>query len=401
MLRSIVFQYAAGLGVLPAVLAASAVGTPRVIGPRSTTADRPVYKFRAAHAIAFRCAFDSRVLHRCRSRYAQHLEPGRHVLRVRAVGRNGTLSRQVSVRILVRSPYPPLATQAPVRVGTGAGVPAAGAGSVWVPVTGTGELVRVDPGSGAVTGRVAVAGPPSGSGFLDSAAFLGDSVWSASDSAGTISRVEAASARLSARLPVGSRPGGLAVGNGSVWAFHFLSPEVTEIAPPARARTFSVGDAVSTGIAYGGGSLWLLTIRPAQVLRVDPVSGGLLGSTPLAPPFREQHAVIDTWWLAYGDGALWATLPNRDAVARIDAATGSVQYARTPYGRPFGITVGGGSAWVATDHGVLRLDELTAKPTGVALLPPASASGFVSISYADGGVWFTNYDRGTLTRVSG
>jgi len=396
-----VFQYAAGLGVLPAVLAASAVGTPRVLGPRSTTAERPVYRFRAAHAIAFRCAFDSRILHRCPARYAQHLEPGGHVLRVRAVGRNGALSRQVAVRILVKSPYPPLATRAPVRVGAGAGVPAVGGGSVWVPVTATGELVRIDPEAGSVTGRVTVARPPSGSGFLDSAAFLGGSVWSASDSEGTIARVDAASARLSAKLPVGSRPGGLAVGNGSVWAFHFLSPNVTQIDAAGTARTFSVGEAVSTGIAYGGGSLWLLTIRPAQVLRVDLVSGGLLGSIPLTPPFREQHAVIDTWWLSYGDGAVWATLPNYDAVARIDAATSSVQYARTPYGRPFGVTIGGGSAWVATDHGVLRLDELTAKPTGVALLPAATASGFVSISYGDGAAWFTNYDRGTLTRVSG
>jgi hypothetical protein len=78
-----------------------------------------------------------------------------------------------------------------------------------------------------------------------------------------------------------------------------------------------------------------------------------------------------------------------------------VTYTRTPYGRPFGVAVGGGSAWVATDHGVLRLDGVTAKPTGVALLPSANLSGFASITYADGAAWYTNYDRGTLTRVSG
>ena len=56
---------------------------------------------------------------------------------------------------------------------------------------------------------------------------------------------------------------------------------------------------------------------------------------------------------------------------------------------------------VATDHGVVRLDGVSGRPTGVALLPAADASGFVSIAYADGSAWFTNYDRGTLTRVSG
>jgi hypothetical protein len=37
----------------------------------------------------------------------------------------------------------------------------------------------------------------------------------------------------------------------------------------------------------------------------------------------------------------------------------------------------------------------------VALLPVADRSGFTSITYGEGAAWFTNYDRGTLTRVSG
>jgi streptogramin lyase len=124
-------------------------------------------------------------------------------------------------------------------------------------------------------------------------------------------------------------------------------------------------------------------------------------SIDLSPPFAPAYSVIETWWLAYGGGAVWATLPNYGAVARLDTASGTVAYSRIPYGRPFGVTAGGGSAWVATDHGVVRLDGVTAKPTGVALLPTADASGFASISYADGAAWYTNYDRGTLTRVSG
>jgi streptogramin lyase len=111
--------------------------------------------------------------------------------------------------------------------------------------------------------------------------------------------------------------------------------------------------------------------------------------------------VIDTWSLAYGDGAVWAALPNAGAVARLDVATRKVTYARTPYGRPFGVAVGGGSTWVATDHGVLRLDSATGHPTGAALLPAANRSGFASIAYGDGSAWYTNYDRGTLTRLSG
>jgi streptogramin lyase len=114
-----------------------------------------------------------------------------------------------------------------------------------------------------------------------------------------------------------------------------------------------------------------------------------------------SSSVVEAWWLAYGDGAVCATLPNQGAVARLDLATHAVRYARVPYGRPFGVAVGGGSAWVATDHGVVRFDEATARPSGAAILPAASRSGFASIAYGDGAAWFTNYDRGTLTRLPG
>lgn len=65
---------------------------------------------------------------------------------------------------------------------------------------------------------------------------------------------------------------------------------------------------------------------------------------------------------AGGGAAVWETLPNCNGVARVDAATGSVRYVPLDPGRPFGIAAGGGSAWVATDRGVVRLaapDQVT------------------------------------------
>jgi hypothetical protein len=41
------------------------------------------------------------------------------------------------------------------------------------------------------------------------------------------------------------------------------------------------------------------------------------------------------------------------------------------------------------------------RTTGVTLPPTANVSGFASIVFGDGSAWFTNYDRGTLTSVSG
>jgi streptogramin lyase len=389
------------VGIALGAGSARRVGTPTVTGPRSTTSEQPAYRFRAAHAVSFRCSFDSTTLHFCSSRYSQKLAPGKHTLRVRAVGKSG-LSRIVTVKVAVTVPYPALNAGAPVDVGAGAGVPAVAAGAAWVPLTGPGQLARVD-AAGSVGAKTTVGVPSGGSeGFLDSATVAGGSVWTASDAGGTIARVDPASGAITAKIAAGTRPGGLVVGDDAVWAFGFLGDAVTRVdVGTGAARTLHVSGAIATGLAFGGGSLWLLTTRPSRILEVDPASGAVRRTIDLQAPYAPAYSVIETWWLAYGDSAVWAALPNYGAVARVDAATGAVTYTRTPYGRPFCVAVGGGSAWVATDHGVLRLDGVTAKPTGVALLPSANLSGFASITYADGAAWYTNYDRGTLTRVSG
>jgi streptogramin lyase len=160
-----------------------------------------------------------------------------------------------------------------------------------------------------------------------------------------------------------------------------------------------VDGARATGIAWHDGSLWLLTTQPAQVLELDPVTGAVRRSVDLRPPFVRAPSSVDTWSLAPASGALWATLPNYGALARIDLRRGQVRYVRIPYGRPFGVSVGPGGAWVATDRAVLLLDETTGALEAGTLVPSASRTGFVSIVFGNAAAWFTNYDRGTLTRV--
>jgi streptogramin lyase len=406
------WRHGVWLASLAAILAAAAnagasarphVRAPVVVGPRSTSLERPQYRFRAAQAVSFRCAFDSRRLHVCGARFSQRLLPGGHTLRVQALGRHGAVSRLVTVKVAVSLAYPQLAADRPIAVGAGAGVPTAGGGAVWVPLTVSGDLARVDEASGSLTGKTHVgAAAPADGGFLDSAAAANGSVWSASDEGGTIARVDAASGTETQTLGAGSRPGGLAIGGGAVWAFGFQGSTVTRVdLSTGASSTLQIDGASAAGIAYGGGALWVLSLAPAQILEADPASGAVLATFPLDAPFAPSYSVVEAWWLAYGDGAVWATLPNQGAVARLDVGARTVGYAHVPYGRPFGVAVGGGSSWVATDHGVVRFDETTARPSGAAILPPASRSGFASIAYGDGAAWFTNYDRGTLTRLPG
>lgn len=373
--------------------------TPTVIGPRDTSSTRPVYTFRSRGALSFRCAFDSTSLDRCGARYSTHLDPGDHVLRVRAVGRGGALSKLAVVPVRVRLPFPELQLGKAVATGSGAGVPAVGAGAVWVPETRSGMLARIDPGSGAVTTRVSV-GSTSGGGDLDAAALANGAVWSASDHGWTIARVDPATNAVTAKLKVTSRPGGLAVGGGFVWAFHFLQTTVTRIDPSTDAvKTFEVPDLAATGIAYGDGAVWVSSVQPARILRIDPDTGTVRQTIPLKPPFPQERSLVETWWVSYGDGAAWTTLPNHQGIARVDAASGAVRYVRLAEGSPFGVAVGGGAAWIATDHAVWKLDGASGEPQAASLIPQTRSS-FVSIVYADGAAWLSTYDPGTLTRVA-
>jgi virginiamycin B lyase len=267
-----------------------------------------------------------------------------------------------------------------------------------VPTTNDGGLVKIV--GNAVVSRTQV-GPRSlsGEGYLDAAVGGGGAVWSASDIGSTIARVDPVSGATTT-LTVPERPGGLTEGGGAVWAFHFLQPAISRIDEARGTATrLDVAGASAVGLAYGDGSLWLLSLRPSRVLQLDPTSGAVRRTIPLTPTFTRRLSLIDAWWLAYGEGAVWATLPNYHAVARVDAATGAVQYVALEQGQPFGVAVGGGSAWVATDRGVVRIDGDTGAPVGAASLPPAETTAFVSVAYGDGAAWVTNFDRGTLTRV--
>src|ERR1051326_6332886 len=79
---------------------------PRILGPRHTTDRTPTYRFVSQHAVRFRCAIDSKRLHRCPSRYTPRLRLGRHTLRVRAADSRGRLSRTSVAHVTVARPVP-------------------------------------------------------------------------------------------------------------------------------------------------------------------------------------------------------------------------------------------------------------------------------------------------------
>jgi streptogramin lyase len=288
----------------PAALKPAPRAAPKVVGPRSTTAVRPVYRFSAARAVSFRCAFDTPRLHRCAARYSQRLATGVHTLRVQSVGKTGRTSRVARVSVEILAPptgtdLPTLPLAATTTVGRGAGAPAVGSGAVWVPNTGDGTLSRVDPATNAVvaTIRYAPARPAGETGeFYDSAAFGHGSVWVASDQRALVARVDPATNQIVANIPVAARPAEIPVTSDAVWVAHFLQQVATRIDPTTNAKTErQVPGAPLTGAAGDGSTIWLLVNEPQTLIHLD--SGGHeIAHADATPSASVKRSFLPAWW---------------------------------------------------------------------------------------------------------
>jgi DNA-binding beta-propeller fold protein YncE len=189
-------------------------------------------------------------------------------------------------------------------------------------------------------------------------------------------------------------------------------------------------------LVRSGGALWALQVRPAALLRLDPVT-----LAPRAAPIRLSQARAAG--LAAADGYVWTSEPDAGEVLRIDTATRTVSRARVG-GSPVGVTVAAGKVWFADRDGgkVGRLDPSTLRQAGtpiqvggkpgwlasagrslfvadpgrgtvtkidlrsgvaarppIRVAPPAKGASAVAVVAAGNSVWVSNFASSTLTRL--
>ena len=190
-------------------------------------------------------------------------------------------------------------------------------------------------------------------------------------------------------------------------------------------------------LAHSGKDLWALQVRPAALLRLDPVT-----LEPAAAPIRLSPG--GALGFAAAGGYVWATEPDAGNVLRIDPATRSVSRAHVG-GSPAGVAVAAGNVWFADRDGaeVGRLDSGTLRPVGqpielggkpeslatagrylfaadpargtvtkidlrsakavgppIRVAPRASPASALVVAAAGNSVWVSSFASSTLTRVS-
>jgi YVTN family beta-propeller protein len=263
-------------------------------------------------------------------------------------------------------------------------------GSLWVANVDDETVTQIDPRRRSVGRTIPIGGLPTG------LAAGNGSLWVASVSRQdvgdpvTVHKINARFNTVDRTLRVGNLAGDrpqVTLGEGLLW----VAPQfglVTRVDPrDASIKRPAIDPGHNTsGIAVGGGAVWLAGGEAGAVTRVDVASGH---PTPI--PVGNGPGDI-----AVGSGGVWVALALDDTLARIDPQTGVVEETIAVGRSPAGVAVGAGSVWVANsgDGTVSRIDPQTNE---VAATIPVGASP-QDVTVAAGRVWVSVRPR-TLTEA--
>ena len=208
----------------------------------------------------------------------------------------------------------------------------------------------------------------------------------------SMARIDPRDGRILGRVssPFGGDAGGYLVDGPSLW---LTGPRLVrmDVAQGREVDRFELSsdpreDGLA-GIARGGGSFWVTRPVGGELLRVDPTTGHV------------QHrfrGLPDITPVVYGDGAAWVA--SAHGIDRIDPGTNTLS-ASAPVPEPdlAQLAVGGGYLWVSieTKGTVYKIDD----HSGEIVATYETGDGARQMSYSDGTLWVVNGDVGTVTGI--
>lgn len=236
-------------------------------------------------------------------------------------------------------------------------------------------IVRIDARTAKVVEAVPVGRNPS------SIAATEKFVWVVNDTDGTLSRIDAATKHVETigRLP----EVGIVTTDARGYAYvsGFDDALVSQVDPKSLTvvRRYAV-ESRATGLAVGGGSLWVVDRLVDKVKRVDLATGRIEGTFAVG---------ADPIFAAFGYGALWVVNTDGVSVSVIRPGTTRVQTISVP-SRPLQVAVGESGVWVADwkSGAVTRIDPDTRRV--VDKIEDPKSFGFLGVAAGGGSVWLAS-----------
>ncbi|MGI8620788.1 MAG: ABC transporter substrate-binding protein [Actinomycetota bacterium] len=239
----------------------------------------------------------------------------------------------------------------------------------------------IDASSGAIASRLPLQGRPGG------VAVGAGSVWVTDEVAGTLLRVDPVEQIVVDTIPVGDAPAGVAVGEGAVWIANSDGNTVSQFNPESGTvvATIPVGNG-PIFVAVGAGAVWVANATDGTIARIDPARSRTVATVALPQPPSG---------LAAKGQEVWATSAQGGLVSKVDPATNTVSQTLLVGNGPTGIALGAGAVWVSNgpDKTVSRVDE-SGEITKI------NVSGAPeSLAFEGGKLWVASSLSGTVSEI--
>ena len=197
---------------------------------------------------------------------------------------------------------------------------------------------------------------------------------------------------ISAAVPVGTNPSGIAYGGGALWVANGSDGRVSRIDPAKHTviQTIDVG-AAPEALTVTAGDVWVANFADDTVSRINIATNKVVDTIPvgIGPAAIGSGPSGDAWVANSGD----------NTIQRIDPLTGRPGKPVGAGAGPDGIAVDAGSVWVANgrDGTVSRIDP----KTGEEISSPVSVgSGPKGIAISGDDVWVANQLSTSVTRIN-
>jgi YVTN family beta-propeller protein len=247
-----------------------------------------------------------------------------------------------------------------------------------------GDSVGLFDSAGGRVGAPVSVGSPGGLAYGDG------SVWAVDSADGTLSRIDPATHAVIDQIPVGSAPTAVTVTRGNAWVADSGDATVSQVSVAAGkvVRTIPVGNQ-PVAIASGRSGVWVANEFDDTVTQINPATGTKVRTVPVG-------GLPDG--VAVTPAAVWVANGQDGTVTRIDPATGQPRGPVTVGSGPAGIAVTAAAVWVANslDLTVSKLDPATGRQTDV--IPVGDGPG--AIVAVGSAVWVSDEFGATLDRIS-
>jgi len=212
-----------------------------------------------------------------------------------------------------------------------------------------------------------------------------DAVWVLSHSAATLVRIDPTTNTASTRIPLDTGyANGLGLAGGRLWTFQQSVGQVIGVDPASGTIVATVTMGHDGDLFWvGDDAAWLIT--GGMLVRIDAATSKTK-TYPMDPSCEAAGG-------AAGGGFVWLA-DSGGGICKLDAKTGVVVAHGTGAGRGNGMTLVGGSPWLAAGDNGLSIIDPTGLTVATAVAAPASGS-------FNGSTWSIGQAGGDSTIVVG